>query len=123
MSYEENQARFSLPAAADLSAKQYYAVVVDTSGNAAVAGTGDRACGILQNAPAHAGRAASIAYGGVTKAVCGGAITIGDPVAVDSTGKIVAETTGDAWTVGIALETGASGTIISMLLQPSGLMV
>jgi len=123
MSHEENQARFSLPAAADLSAKQYYAVIVDSSGNAAVAGAGERACGVLQNAPAAAGRAAAIAYGGVTKVVCGGAVTIGNPVAVDSAGKIVAETTGDAWTVGIALETGTSGKIISMLLQPSGLMV
>lgn len=123
MSYSENLQCFSRPAAADLSAKQYFAVKIDSSGNAAVAGAGERACGVLQNDPDAAGKAATIAFAGVSKVQCGGDITIGNPVAVDSNGKAVAETTGDVWTIGIALETGASGKIISILLQPSGLMV
>lgn len=123
MSVSDNLHTITLPAAADLSAKQYYAVKVDSSGNAALAGAGDRAAGILQNAPAAAGRAATIATGGRTKAVAGGSITAGNFVASDSNGKLVAETTGDNITVGIALSDGASGKIFDVLIQPMALTV
>jgi hypothetical protein len=54
----------SLPAADDLSTKQYYAVKVDSSGNAAVAGAGQPAIGVLQNKPDAADQhVAALEYG------------------------------------------------------------
>ena len=62
MAYEINQysVKITLPAAADLSTKQYYFVKVNTSGQAALcSGATDRPIGVLQNTPT-SGQAAEV---------------------------------------------------------------
>lgn len=115
MATEEVLQCISVPANADLSTKQYYFMVVNSSGNAATAGAGT-AMGVLQNAPAAAGRAATLAIGGRTKVVLGGTVAIGDRVTSDSSGKCVAVTSGEI-ELGFAVEGGASGVIGSIVLQ------
>lgn len=124
----------SLPAAADLTTKQFLAIKVDSNGKAAVAGAGEFAAGILQNKPA-AGQAATVAYGGISKAIAGGNITAGMTLAADANGKVVdaAEATvntSDAGAaadavvssnvIGVALASGVSGDVIPVLVLMAG---
>lgn len=124
----------SLLAAADLSAKQFYAVKVDSNGKAAVAGAGEHAVGVVQNDPT-SGQAATVRIGGVTKAKAGGSITAGDRVAADASGTFVAATlakvnTSDGGAAsdpviasnvfGVALEGASSGEIFAVLITHSG---
>lgn len=103
----------ALIAAADLSAKQYYCVEVDSAGKAALSGAGELVYGILQNKPTAADRAEVMRLG-VSKAVAGAAIAVGAEVASDAAGKIVTATTGDR-VVGIAREAAAAdGNIIAI---------
>lgn len=111
-------------AAADYSAKQYFAVGL-TSGTArsvtlaSVAGQG--IYGILQNKP-KAGQVADVAFSGVTKAVVAAAgVTAGAPVMVTATGAVTDWTaTGNKQQVGFATEAGASGQIIQIVLAATG---
>lgn len=134
MSIEYKVQNLTLVAAADLSAKQYTAVKVDSAGKAAAAGAGEMPIGVLQNNPV-AGAAATVAYGGVTKAKAGGSITAGAAVASDANGAVVAATLartntsdGGAATdpligsnvIGIALAGADSGDIIPVLLTLAG---
>jgi len=113
-------------AAADLSAKQYYAMKgaasngCDTSASAA-----DVILGWLQNKPT-SGKAASIASawgsGGTVKAIAGGAISELAYVKLGATGKVVTGGAGSDRNWGIALEAAtADGDIIEIL--PTGLIV
>lgn len=136
MSFENvNHHGLSAVAAADLSAKQYYAVKIDSAGKAALAGAGEFAVGILQNKPA-AGQAAAIAsVSAISKAVAGGSISAGATVAVDSNGKLVDATeakvntsdTGSATdaviasnVVGVALAAASAGDLFPVLITLSG---
>lgn len=119
MAYEESIKRITLEAGADLSAKQFFFVSVSADGQVDPTGDGAHADGVLQNDPAAAGRAAEVAIGGVVRVKCGGTVTRGGPVASDANGNAVNPATGDV-ILGTALETGASGTIISMIFQPRG---
>jgi hypothetical protein len=124
----------SLPAGADLTTKQFLAIKVNSSAQAVVAGAGEFAIGILQNKPA-SGQAATVAYGGISKALAGGNVTAGMTVAADSTGKLVnaAEAvvnTSDAGAasdavvasnvIGVALASGVSGDVIPVLVLSAG---
>jgi len=120
MSYEQELHRFTRPAAADLSTKQYYGVKIDSSGNIALAGEGDIAVGILQNAPAAAGRAANVAFGGVSKVVGGATVAAGARFSFNSSGVAVSVGSGDDQGMGIVLEDLASGKIGTVLIQPVG---
>lgn len=105
-------------AAADLSAKQYYAVVFGASG-VALAGDGLAVDGILQNTPA-SGEVCEVTFGGVSKAVAGAAITKGAAVASDANGKLITAVSGD-YIVGRALRAaGAANEIIPVLLSSQG---
>lgn len=129
-----NHHTVSLPAAADLSAKQFYAIKVDSNGKAAVAGAGEFCAGILQNKPG-SGQAATVAYGGISKALAGGNITAGMTVAADAAGKLVnaaeatvntsdtgaaADAVVSSNVVGIALASGVSGDVIPVLVLMAG---
>jgi hypothetical protein len=120
MGYENKLATLTRPAAADLSTKQYYGVKIDSSGKAALAGEGDIAIGILQNAPAALGRAASIAYGGVSKVVGGATVAAGARFSFNSSGLAVGVGSGDDHAMGIVLEDLANGKIGTVLIQPVG---
>jgi hypothetical protein len=120
MGYEQKLSTFTRPASGDLSTKQYLGVKIDTSGNVAVAGEGDIAVGILQNAPAATGRACTVATGGVSKVVGGATVAAGARFSFDSTGKAVAVGSGDDHAMGVVLEDLASGKIGTVLIQPVG---
>lgn len=120
MAYEDRLYTHSYLAASDLSSDQYKAVKLNTSNRLALAGEGDKAIGILQDKPAAAGRAGCVAVLGRTKALAGGNITIGDRVAPNASGLLVSVGSGDDWSMGVAEETGVNGSIITILLQPTG---
>lgn len=108
----------SLQAAADYNttSKQFYAMKVDSNGRACLAGAADAASiGILQNKPKQY-EAAEIRKVGISKAVCGGAVAIGDQVTGDANSKIVKAGTSERF-IGIALETGVDGRVISVLMD------
>lgn len=116
--YEANLSTRSLPAAADLSTKQYYAVVVNSSGQAALGGDDGEFFGILQDKPAAAGRAACVAVGGASRCVFGGTVAKGALVNVDSAGKIVTIATGDNHAAGVCLVGGDAGEIGTIEIRP-----
>lgn len=121
-------------AGADLSAKQYYAVKLNSSAQVVVAGAGVHTVGILQNKP-ESGQPATVGFAGISKAIAGGNIDAGMHVAADSAGKLVNATeakvdTSDAGAasdpvigsnvVGIALASAVSGDIFEVLITNSG---
>lgn len=108
--------KFSLPAGADLSAKQYHAVVADSNGTLQAAGAGAHAIGLLQNKPA-SGQPGSFVFSGVSKAAIGGTVAAGAKVAANAAGKLVTAATGNT-VVGIALAGGVSGDIVPVLVMP-----
>lgn len=104
--------------ATTLAAKQYYAVKQHTDGTLILAAAGtDKIVGILQNKPA-VGAAAVVRFGGTSKAIAGGTISVGAWVTSDSNGKLVATTTDKDVVVGKYLGTAsaASGDIIEVQL-------
>lgn len=123
----------SLPAGADLTTKQFLAIKVNSSAQAVVAGAGEFAVGILQNKPG-SGQAATVAYGGISKAIAGGNVTAGQTLAADATGKLVnaaeavTDTTNTSATdaliasnvIGVALASGVSGDVIPVLVLMAG---
>ena len=122
MSIEQNIYSLSLQAAADYytTSKQYYIMKIDANGRACLAGAADAASiGVLQNKPKQY-EAAEVRKVGISKVVCGANVTIGDKVTGDSDSKAVTATSAQRF-IGIALETGASGRVISILMD-SGYM-
>lgn len=117
MAHKELLQSITLEAGVDLSAKQYHFVSVSSDGQIDPTGDGAAAVGVLQNDPAAAGRAAEVAIGGVTKVVCGGAVTRGGAVASDANGAAVNAASGDV-ILGVALHEGAAGRVISIVFQP-----
>lgn len=125
----------TLIAGADLSAKQFYAVKLNSSGQVIAAGAGEAAIGVVQNKPA-SGQAATVRVAGITKIVAGIAITAGAAVASGAAGKakpaVAASTnTGDAggatdalvgsYVLGFALEEAtADGQLIGLLIDKLG---
>lgn len=106
-------------AAADYSATgQYRGMVASTSANhtavlASVAG--QQIIGVLRNEP-ESGEACEIVIEGIAKVILGGTVVRGDRLSVNSAGAFVAA--GGAGAIaGVALESGASGNIISMLIE------
>ena len=103
-------------AQSDLSAKQFYALQLisgtDFGFNLATAAT-QKPAGILQNKPT-SGKAADACFVGISKAVAGGTIHVGDKVTATSTGALVATTTDKDCIWGIALTEAVSGDIFTM---------
>jgi hypothetical protein len=117
MAYEENLVCVTMEAGQDLSAKQFYFVEFATDGQIDPAGDGGRAEGVLQNKPSAAGRAATVAISGISKVVAGGAITKGNLVSSNSSGKAQVAGTNDV-ILGVAMETAtADGELIAVLLN------
>lgn len=111
---------FSYPAGSDLSASQYCFVKV-SSAVLALCGRGDKGVGVLQDGPSASGRAGRVRPFGVTKVVLGGTVTNGQDLVSDASGKAVNASSADNAYMGIALDSGVSGDVIRMLLQPRGL--
>lgn len=104
---------------ADLSSSQYLAVVINSSGNVAVAGAGADIAGILQNKPT-AGHACDVCVDGVSKAVAGGSVTAGAKLMTNASGQLITATATNK-AVGIALDSASgAGVVIPVLLKDLG---
>jgi len=96
MAYEISNysVKITLVAAADLSAKQYYFVKINTSGQAALcAAATDKPIGVLQNTPT-AGQEAQVLVIGGTKVVCSASLDEGVAIGTTSVGKAGAKVVG-----------------------------
>lgn len=117
VAFEQPGFRFTLEAAADLSAGQYRALVVDGSGDAARAGQGVSIAGIQQNKPSVVGQATEIVQTGISKGESGAAVLQGAKLMTDASGKFVTATATD-FVIGYALTaSGADGEVIAILLS------
>lgn len=121
MAFSEKQLTITLEAGADLSAKQYYFVAVDTNGKAVLTGDDGNPVGVLQNKPT-SGQAATVCVYGVTKLYIGTESGLGAGYNVgcdaNSAGKV--SDTG-SFRMGVALQDPtADGDIVSILLQKNG---
>jgi hypothetical protein len=123
MAYEISNysVKVTLVAAADLSAKQYHFVKLDSAGKAAViAANTDRAIGVLQNAPL-AGQEAEVLVVGGTKLVAGEAVAEGAVLSTTSAGKADSILVGTATTqyiLGTALtEVANDGEIVTAVVN------
>ncbi len=109
-----NQRISGLTAAADLSARKHSFVAVSGAKQVNLPSAGARADAVLYNDPA-SGAAADLVVSGVAIVIAAGTISAGAYVTGDANGQAVAATTGDIQN-GIALEAGAAGQYISVLL-------
>lgn len=117
MAYTENLRTLSFEANADLSSNQYHFVKLSTDGQLAVAGDGEDAVGVLLDVPDTAGHVGAVAIAGVSKVKAGAAVSIGDDVASDASGRGVTAVTSDV-VLGTALQAASeAGEIISVLIQ------
>ena len=111
-------------AAANYGSSQYLAVALSTSADRTVvlASTqGQQVYGILQNKPA-TGQAADVGLQGISKAVAGGTITRGNPVMTNTSGQLVAWTSGSLYAqIGWAIESAVSGQIFTVYLPGTSL--
>jgi hypothetical protein len=111
----------SWAAGADLSAKQYYAVQLNTSDQIVLADATVRTLGILQDAP-KSGQAGAVMLSGVGRAITdgsGSAIARMDALASDANGILVKTTTDNDEIVAIALEPSTvANAIIAVFALP-----
>lgn len=119
MTTTESMVCITVQAGSDLSATPNRFVLVAADGQVdLVASAGGDADGVLLNKPAAAGRDARVAIAGVVKVEAGGNVTAGDKVQSDNAGKALTAASGDH-VLGRALTGGASGELISVLLNSS----
>lgn len=119
MSGQEGLKCISVDAGADLSALQFTAVrlgsdrTVVSAANATAPITG-----ILQNKPT-SGQAASVAIGGIAKALVGaGGWSSGDLLTATTGGALITTTTDGHFTIGEAMEDAAAGEYAQLLIKP-----
>jgi len=103
----------SLDAARDLSDYQFHIMQLSAEYTADKAAGGDEVLiGVLQNKPDEEGKAAEIREVGISKVVCGDTISVGDLITADANSHAVVAAGGERY-VGIALEAGVEGRVIS----------
>lgn len=118
-SYVPGDVLSNLTAENDLSAKQYYILEKGAAaGQADVCdGAGDKPIGVLQNKPT-AGQAVAYMINGSSKVVTGAAVSVGDAVGTDGSGKAIAKTANNDWIIGRAkTASGGDGEIIEVELH------
>lgn len=114
MSFYNDGLNFSHDASADLRNDQYKGVTLDATG-VLIAGADANIVGVLQNDPEEAGQSSNIRTKGVTKAVAGGSVTVGDRVGTDADGAFV---TGATVSVATAIESASgAGSIFAITLD------
>ena len=117
MAYEVATHAISVPASADLSAKQFLFGTIDASGQVAVTGAGVAADGVIGDKPAAAGRPTALyaTPGMVVKVMCGAAVAAGALLEADAAGKAVTQAAGKILAKALAAGSG-DGAIIPALL-------
>lgn len=109
MATQGNQIRESMIAGADLSAKQWTFVKMNTTDRTVVsAGNGEAAFGVLINDPTSGGAATVVTHGRVIVEVGTGGITAGDDIGVDANGEAVTAASTDI-IVGKCVEGASAG--------------
>lgn len=125
MAVEHGILDWSLPAAGDLSTKQFYGVQILTNGNVTtVATTLTQGIGILQDDPDTAGAACAVRVMGISKMLVDGStnpIYPGYALGFATTGAGVAVPADNQYIIARALETStAAADIISVLIITGG---
>jgi hypothetical protein len=109
MATQGQQTRESMIAGADLSAKQFTFVKMNTTNRTVVsAGNGDAAFGVIINDPESGQAATVVTAGRVVVEVGTGGLTAGDEVGVDANGEAVSAAATDI-IVGICVDGAAAG--------------
>ena len=111
----------TFPASGDLSHGQFRAVVINSSGQVALAaGGGTPLVGVLMNKPAATGRAAEVAIpGSEVKIEAGTAIVPGEMLVSNANGQVLPKGSGTAFILGIATQAASgSGAIAGVLVNP-----
>ena len=117
MTTANNLLKVSFPAGADISAKKYQVVKMNTSGEiVAVTAITDIPFGILQNEPDAQGKPASVCVAGISKIVLGATLTPGARVGTGATGKAVADATTN-FNIGVLTKGGADTEVGAVLLD------
>lgn len=115
-----------VPFVADGAISQRRIVTVGASDNAVAQATGDTAAlvGVALDDYSD-GEAATIQVTGVAKIEAGASITRGAMVTSNGSGQAttLGTTAGTRHAIGIALESGASGEVISVLLAPTRVVI
>lgn len=102
--------------AADYSAKQFYLFYINSMGRAEIGNASTHNVLVLQDKPAAAGRAGAFRMHGISKVILGGAVSPGDELIADSSGRAVNRGSTSGHVIGIALDDGAASDIGSVLL-------
>jgi hypothetical protein len=114
MSNEESLRCISLQSAADFSTTgQWRFGTVDSNGRIGLTGAAARVDGIIQGNVDAADRAVTVGIHGISQLELGGSITAGGSIQSGASGVGV---TGSTNAKAIALESGVSGDVISVLL-------
>lgn len=106
----------SLKAAADLSTKQYYIVLISAADKVNLCGNGGEAIGILQNKPAADGRSAQVRTMGISQIEWGATVAAGARVMSDANGEGITATAGKKF-IGRAIEGGDVGDRGTILME------
>lgn len=112
-----------LVAAGDLSAFQYRvmrlsaAKTVNVASHALSSAAAEAPCGVLQNNPAAAGRAATVAYEGLSKVKAGATVTVNAMATTNGSGKAIDAVSGSI-VIGRFLEAGSTDELVAIMLQP-----
>lgn len=123
MATMESVKSISKEAGGDLSADQFKFVELASDNQVDLAGNGADATGVLLNNPDTAGQAATIAYSGVAKVICGtGGLDEGQKVGVDANGLAVVAVSTDH-VVGVCTKAAAVGELAEVLLDKQGILV
>ena len=108
--------------AVDLTGKEYYLAVIDSSGEYDLAGLGEPAVGTIQEGKA-IGLSSTVALRGIVKCVAGTAIAAGDKVASDAAGKAKVVASGQH-TIGVAFSAAAADLgVFELKLDQQGILV
>ena len=97
MAWEDKGKCITMLAAADLSSYQFHFVKISADNTVNIcSGATDVPCGVLQNKPDGAGKAAEVLVYGVSKVMAGtgAALSAGDLIGTDSNGEAEAKTPG-----------------------------
>lgn len=106
---------------ADLSAKQFYIVKLDSSGHVILSALAtDAFIGVLENAPKSGVTTDEVSVvlrsaQGTSKVIAGGTITAGAWITSDTAGKAVVTTTNKDQLLGMALVAAATGDIFEFM--------
>lgn len=114
----------TIPAAADLSAKQYYFVKFSGGQAALCSAATDVPAGVLQNKPDAAGKPAEVLVFGISKVVADASLSQGNLIGTSADGQADAKTPGTDTTeyvVGVVRSpdsgAGAAGDVFSAMIN------